>query len=168
MFILANGHAPDDYGVYTDVGNQNLSTPTSLYSFYGDVSGESVQVFSEVPPGVSKFGRAYIPSYVYNSPYMILPLRRGKNVRPIPPPQIMDHAQDMNTSVDINPLRRMEDSSLFAEFDRWFASDMTVDQRVQHSRLLFQIILGLASMGWLGDEVIIFSKFFDCCGFVYK
>ncbi|GAY62659.1 hypothetical protein CUMW_219620, partial [Citrus unshiu] len=38
--------APDDYGVYTDVGNENLSTPTSLYSFYGDVSGESVQVFT--------------------------------------------------------------------------------------------------------------------------
>ncbi|GAY54483.1 hypothetical protein CUMW_157040 [Citrus unshiu] len=42
MFILANGHAPDDYGVYTDVSNQNLSTPTSLYNFYGNVSGESV------------------------------------------------------------------------------------------------------------------------------
>ena len=69
MFILANGQAPDDYGVYTDVGNDNLSTPTSLYSFYGDVSGESVQVFTEVPPGVSKFSRAYISSYVYNSPY---------------------------------------------------------------------------------------------------
>ncbi|GAY42361.1 hypothetical protein CUMW_066240 [Citrus unshiu] len=46
--------APDDYGVYTNVGNENLSTPTSLYSFYGDVSGESVQVFSDVPPGVSE------------------------------------------------------------------------------------------------------------------
>ena len=44
MFILANGHAPDDYRVYTDVGNQNISTPMSLYSFYEDVSGESVQV----------------------------------------------------------------------------------------------------------------------------
>ena len=81
MFILANGHAPDDYGVYTDVGNQNFSTPMPLYSFYEDVSGESVQVFTEVPPGVSKFGRAYIPSYVYNSSYMIPRLRRGKNVR---------------------------------------------------------------------------------------
>ena len=84
MFFSANGQAPDDYGVYTNVGNENLSTPTSLYSFYGDVSGESVQVFTEVLLGVSKFGRAYIPSYVYNSPYMIPPLRRGKNVRPIP------------------------------------------------------------------------------------
>ncbi|KAL9414817.1 hypothetical protein AB3S75_043139 [Citrus x aurantiifolia] len=76
--------APDDYGVYTDMSNQNLSTPTSLYSFYGDVSGESMHVFFEVPPGVSKFSRAYIPSYVYNSPYIIPPLRRGKNARPIP------------------------------------------------------------------------------------
>ena len=84
MFFLANGQAPDDYGVYIDVGNQNLSTPTSLYSFYGDVSGESVQVFTEVPPGINKFSRVYIPSYVYNNPYMIPPLRRGKNVRPIP------------------------------------------------------------------------------------
>ncbi|GAY51322.1 hypothetical protein CUMW_133330 [Citrus unshiu] len=52
--------------------------------FYGDVSGESVQVFTEVPSGVSMFGHAYIPSYVYNSPYMIPPLRRRKNVQPIP------------------------------------------------------------------------------------
>ncbi|GAY53431.1 hypothetical protein CUMW_149210 [Citrus unshiu] len=141
--------APDDYGVYTDVGNQNLSTPTSLYSFYGDVSGESVQVFTEVPPSVSKFGRAYIPSYVYNSPYMIPPVRRGQNVRPLPQPQIMEHAIDMSTSVNINPLRGLEDSSLFAEFDRWFAGDITVDRRVQHPRSFLQII-----MGWLGDEHI--------------
>ncbi|GAY62596.1 hypothetical protein CUMW_219090 [Citrus unshiu] len=129
MFVLANGQAPDDYGVHTDV-------------------------FPEVPPGVSKFGRAYIPSYVYNSPYMIPPLRRGKNARPIPRPQIMDHAQDMNTSVDINPLRGLEDSSLFAEFDRWFAGDMTVVWRVQHPRSFFEILLGLTSMGWLGDKHI--------------
>ncbi|GAY53154.1 hypothetical protein CUMW_147220 [Citrus unshiu] len=44
------------------------------------------------------------------------------------------------------------DSSLFAEFDRWFAGDMTVDRRVQHLWSFFQIILGLASMGWLDDE----------------
>ncbi|GAY53383.1 hypothetical protein CUMW_148890, partial [Citrus unshiu] len=146
--------APDDYGVYTDVGNENLSTPTSLYSFYGDVSGESVQVFTEVPPGVSKFGRAYIPSYVYNSPYMIPPIRRGQNVQPLPRPQIMEHAIDMSTSVDVNPLRGLEDSSLFAEFDRWFTGDSRVRRRVQHPRSFFQIILNISSMGWLGDEHI--------------
>ena len=158
MFFLANVQAPDDVGVYTDVGNENLSTPTSLYSFYGDVSGESVQVFTEVPPGVSKFGRAYIPSYVYNSPYMIPPVRRGQNVRPLPRPQIMEHAIDMSTSVDVNPLRGLEDSSLFAEFDRWFTGDSRVRLRVQHPRSFFEIILGTASMGWLGDEVFIFSS----------
>ncbi|GAY59191.1 hypothetical protein CUMW_192710 [Citrus unshiu] len=126
--------APTDYGVYTDVGNENLSTPTSLYSFYGDVSGESVQVFSKVPLGVSKFGRAYIPSYVYNNPYMIPPVRRRQNIRPLPQPQILEHAIDMSTTVDINPLRGLEDSSMFAEFDRWFAGDMTVVRRVRHPR----------------------------------
>ncbi|KAH9704054.1 ras-related protein RABC2a [Citrus sinensis] len=109
--------APDDYGVYTDVGNQNFSTPTSLYSFYGDVSGESVQVFTEAPPGISKFGRVYRPSYVFNSPYMIPPFRGEKSVRLLPPPQIMDHAIDMSTSVDVNSLRGLEDSSLYDEFD---------------------------------------------------
>ena len=118
MFILANGQAPDDYGVYTDVGNQNLSTLTSLYNFYENVSEESMQVFTEVPPGISKFGRAYVPSYVYNNLYMIPPIRRGKNVRPLPRPQIMGHAIYMSTSVNINPLRGLEDSSVFAEFDR--------------------------------------------------
>ncbi|KDO39925.1 hypothetical protein CISIN_1g037741mg, partial [Citrus sinensis] len=152
--IARSYEAPDDYGVYTDVGNENLSMPTSLYSFYGDVSGESVQVFTEVPPGVSKFGRAYISSYVYNSPYMIPPVRRGQNVRPLPRPQIMEHAIDMNTSVDVNPLRGLEDSSLFDEFDRWFTGDSRVRRRVQHPRSFFQIILGTASMGWLGDEHI--------------
>ena len=72
----------------------------------------------------------------------------------------MDHAIDMSTSVDINLLRGLEDSSLFAEFDRWFVGDITVDWRVQHPRSFFQIILGTASMGWIGDEVFIFSKFF--------
>ncbi|GAY56585.1 hypothetical protein CUMW_173050 [Citrus unshiu] len=89
------------------------------------------------------------------SPYMIPPLRRGKNARPIPQPQIIEHAIDMNTSVDINPLRGLEDSSLFAEFDRWFAGDMTMVRKVQHPRSFFQILLGLASIGWLGDELLI-------------
>ncbi|KAH9716558.1 Receptor-like protein 13 [Citrus sinensis] len=67
----------------------------------------------------------------------------------------MDHAIDMNTSVDINPLRGLEDSSLFAEFDRWFIGDMTVDRRVQHPRSFFQILLGLTAMGWLGNDVFL-------------
>ena len=153
---MLNGHAPNYYGVYTDVGNQNFSTPTSLYSFYGDVSGESVQVFTEVPPGISKFGRAYRPLYVFYSLYMIPPFRRGKNIQPLPPPQIMDHTIDMSTSVDINLLKGFDDPSLYDEFDRWFTSDMTVDRRVQHPQSFFQVILGHASMGWLGDQVIFF------------
>ncbi|GAY58953.1 hypothetical protein CUMW_190820 [Citrus unshiu] len=155
LSINAMPSAPDDYGVYTDVGNENLSTPTLLYSFYVDVSGRSVQVFPEVPPGVSKFGRAYIPSYVYNSPYMIPPVKRGQNARPLPRPQIMEHAIDMSTSVDVNPLRGLEDSSLFAEFDRWFTGDSRVRRRIPHPRSFFQIILGIALMGWLGDEVFL-------------
>ena len=99
---------------------------------------------------------------------MIPLVRRRQNVRPLPRPQILEHAIDMSTTVDINPLRGLEDSSMFAEFDRWFAGDMTVVRRVRHPRSFFEILLGLTSMGWLGDEVIIFSKFFECCGFVYK
>ena len=68
----------------------------------------------------------------------------------------MDHVIDMSTSMDINPLKGLEDPSLYVEFDQWFAGDMTVDRRVQHSRSFFQVILGHASMGWLGDEVIFF------------
>ena len=120
MLFLANVQAPNDYGVYTDVDNENLSMPTSLHSFYGVVSGERVQVFTEVPPSVSKFGRTYILSYVYNSPHMIPPVRRGQHVWPLPRPQIMEHTIDMSTSVDVNPLRVLEDSSLFAEFDCFF------------------------------------------------
>ncbi|GAY53155.1 hypothetical protein CUMW_147220 [Citrus unshiu] len=64
----------------------------------------------------------------------------------------MPSIPDWIHKVDINLLRGLEDSSLFAEFDRWFAGDMTVDRRVQHLWSFFQIILGLASMGWLDDE----------------
>ncbi|GAY62662.1 hypothetical protein CUMW_219620 [Citrus unshiu] len=66
----------------------------------------------------------------------------------------MDHAIDMSTSVDVNLLRGLEDSSLFAEFDRWFTGDSRVRRRVQHPRSFFQIILNISSMGWLGDEHI--------------
>ncbi|GAY65194.1 hypothetical protein CUMW_239310 [Citrus unshiu] len=47
------------------------------------------------------------------------------------------------------------DSSLYAKFDRWFAGDITVDRKVLHPRSFFEIILGIASMGWLGDEVFL-------------
>ncbi|GAY57829.1 hypothetical protein CUMW_182460 [Citrus unshiu] len=97
MFILPNGQTPDDYRV-----------------FYGDISGETVHVFTEAPSGISKSGRAYRSSYVFNSPYMIPPFRREKNIRALPPPQIMDHAIDMSMSVDINPLKGLEDPSLYA------------------------------------------------------
>ena len=127
-----------------------------MYSFYGNVSRESIQVFTEAPPGISKFSQAYRPSYAFNSPYMIPPFRRGKNVRRLLPPQIMDHAIDVSTSVDINPLKGLDDFSLYAEFDRWFVGNIIVDQRVQHPQSFFQVILGHASMGWLGDEVIFF------------
>ena len=150
------------------MGNQNFSTSTSLYSFYGDISGETVHVFTEAPSGISKSGRAYRSSYVFNSPYMIPPFRREKNIRALPPPQIMDHAIDMSMSVDINPLKGLEDPSLYDEFNRWFTGDMTVDRRVQHSWSFFQVILGHASMGWLGDEVIFFLISFsvvDLCIF---
>ena len=68
---------------------------------------------------------------------MIPLFRREKNVRPLPPPQIVDRAIDMSMSVDINPLRGLENSSLYDEFDRWFADDMIVDRRVQHPRSFF-------------------------------
>ena len=48
---------------------------------------------------------------------MIPPFRQEKNVRRFPPPQIMDHAIDMSTSVDINTLRGLKDFSLYAKFD---------------------------------------------------
>ncbi|GAY65099.1 hypothetical protein CUMW_238640, partial [Citrus unshiu] len=63
-----------------------------------------------------------------------------------------DHQEQTDNSDDAHD---SEDSSLYAEFDRWFVGDMTVDQRVQHPRSFFEIILGIASMGWLSDEVFL-------------
>lgn len=37
-----------------------MSTPLCRCTVYmGDISGDSVQIFTEAPPGVSKFGRPY-------------------------------------------------------------------------------------------------------------
>lgn len=68
----------------------------------------------------------------------------------------MGHAINRSTSVDVNSLRGLEDLSLYDEFDRWFASDIIVDRRVQQSHSFFQVILGHISIGWLGDKVNFF------------
>ncbi|GAY38120.1 hypothetical protein CUMW_034310 [Citrus unshiu] len=142
-----------------------------VYSFFNDES-RLTDVLQTLEPNSKESSRKYwlsvkdylpsIPDWVHKHqpsinampPYMIPPVRRGQNVRRLPRPQIMEHAIDMSTSVDVNPLRGLEDSSLFAEFDRWFTGDIRVRRNVQHPRSFFQIILGTASMGWLGDEHI--------------
>ena len=90
----------------------------SLYSLYGDISGDSVQIFTEAPPSVSKFGRLYRPSYIFGSPYFIPPFKRVRNVRPLPALNIMDYEIDERSSVDMNLLRGLEHSRLCKEFDQ--------------------------------------------------
>ncbi|KAH9783699.1 calcium-dependent protein kinase 24 [Citrus sinensis] len=109
-----DGYGPNvdaGYGTHTDAGNDDEHTRMSLYSLYGDISGDSVQIFTKAPPGV-------------------------------------------NLSVDMNPLRGLEDSRLCEEFDQWFAGKIFVDRPVQQSLNFFEILMGNASMGWLGDEHI--------------
>lgn len=55
MFILVNWQAPDDYGLYTNTSNYDDRIAISLYSFCEDVCGDSVQILTEAPPGVSKY-----------------------------------------------------------------------------------------------------------------
>ncbi|KAL9453919.1 hypothetical protein AB3S75_009510 [Citrus x aurantiifolia] len=55
----------------------------------------------------------------------------------------------------MNTLRGLEDSRLCEEFDQWFADNISVDRPVQQSRNFFDILMGNASMGWLGDEVFL-------------
>ena len=57
----------------------------------------------------------------------------------------------------MNMFRRLEDSRLCEEFDQWFAGNIFVDRPVQQSRNFFEILMGNASMGWLGDEVSVFN-----------
>ena len=131
----------------------------SLYSLYGEVSGDSVQILTEAPPCISKFGRPYRPSYVFDSPYMIPPFKKVRNIRPAPTLQIMDRDIDERTNVDINPLRGLEDLRGFDEFDQWFAGAITMDRTIRKSHKFFEILLGHDALGWLGDEV----SFFKCC-----
>ncbi|KAL9436832.1 hypothetical protein AB3S75_022806 [Citrus x aurantiifolia] len=152
-----DGYGPNvdaGYGMHTDAGNDDEHTPMSLYSLYGDICDDSVQIFTEAPPGVSKFGRPYRPSYIFGSPYFIPPFKRVRNVRPQPVLNITDYEIDERSSVDMNPLRGLEDSRLCEEFDQWFAGNISVDRPVQQSRNFFEILMGNASMGWLDDEYI--------------
>ena len=105
----------------------------SLYNLYGDINGDSVQIFTEAPPDISKFGRPYRPSYIYASPYLIPPFKRVRNVRPLPALNITDYEIDERSSVDMNPLRGLEDSRLCEEFDQWFANKISIDRHVQQS-----------------------------------
>lgn len=57
MFILVNRQAPDDYGPYTNTSNYDDHIAISLYSLCEDVYGDSVQILTEAPPGVSKYVR---------------------------------------------------------------------------------------------------------------
>ncbi|KAL9457857.1 hypothetical protein AB3S75_006826 [Citrus x aurantiifolia] len=156
-YTALDGFGPNvdaGYGTHTDAGNDDEHTPMSLYSLYGDISGDSVQIFKEAPPGVSKFGRLYRPSYIFGSPYFIPPFKRVRNVRPLPALNITDYEIDERSSVDMNPLRGLEDSRLCEEFDQWFAGKFFMDRPVQQSRNFFKILMGNASMGCLGDEHI--------------
>lgn len=120
-----NLQAPDDYGPNTvvgygsniNVGNDDDHTTMSLYSLYGEIIGDNVQIFMEAPPGVSKFGRPYRPSYVFSSPYLIPHFKRVKIVKPLRTLKIADCEIDERMSVDINPLKGLDDSRLYEKFD---------------------------------------------------
>ncbi|KAL9418578.1 hypothetical protein AB3S75_036518 [Citrus x aurantiifolia] len=105
------------YGTHTDAGNDDEHTPISLYSLYGDISDDSVQIFTEVSLGVSKFGRPYRSSYIFGSPYFIPHFKRVRNVRPLPALNITNYEIDERSNVDMNLLRGLEDSLLCEEFD---------------------------------------------------
>ena len=117
--------------MHTGAGNDDKHTPMSLYSLYRDISGDSVHIFTETPPDVSKFGCPYRPSYIFGSLYFIPLFKRVRNVKPLLALNITDYEIDERSSVDINPLRGLEDSRLCEEFDQWFASKISVDRPVQ-------------------------------------
>ena len=141
MFISSKQQAPDDYGpnvdagydTHTDAGIDDKHTLMSLYSLYRDISGDSVHIFMEAPPVVSKVKRPYRPSYIFGSPYFIPSFNKIRNVRPLPTLNIMDYEIDERLSVDMNLLRGLEDSRLCKEFDQWFAGKISVDRLVQQS-----------------------------------
>lgn len=82
------------------------------------------------------------------------------SVRPPPILEIMDHEIDERTRVDINSLRGLEYPRLFKEFDQWFAGRITVDWHVQQSHKVFEILLGHASIRWLGEDLSVVKYYF--------
>ena len=81
-------------------------------------------------------------------------------MKPLPILEIIDYEIDKRMSVDINSLRGLEDPRLFDEFNKWFASKITVDRTIQQLDKFFKILLGDTSLGWLGDEVSIIKFYF--------
>ncbi|KAK9208791.1 hypothetical protein WN944_001151 [Citrus x changshan-huyou] len=135
-YTAPDGYGPNadgGYGTNIDAGNDGEHIPMSLYSLYGDISGDNVQIFTEAPPRVSKFGHSYRPSYIFGSPYFIPSFKRVRNVRPLPALKITDYEIDERSSVDMNLLRGLEDSRLYEEFDQWFVGKVSVDRPDQES-----------------------------------
>lgn len=52
-------------------------------------------------------------------------------MKPLPILEIIDYEIDKRMSVDINSLRGLENPRLFDEFNKWFASKITVDRTIQ-------------------------------------
>lgn len=103
--------APDDLG---DCYNHTL---ISSYGLYGDLNDDNVQILKEAPSGLNKFGHPYRTSYVLKSPYLISRFKWVRNIKSLPAIELTDVKLNERASVDINPLRGIEDLTLFDEFD---------------------------------------------------
>lgn len=58
-----------------------------------------------------------MPSYVLNNPYMISYFKKVRNIKPLPTLEIIDREIGERTSVNVNPLRELEDPRLFNKLD---------------------------------------------------
>ncbi|KAH9671507.1 hypothetical protein KPL70_017399 [Citrus sinensis] len=140
----------NSYTVPNDVGDQYEHTPMSL-SLYGDLNDDSVQILKEAHPGISKFGRPYRTSHVLRSPYLHT-YKRVRGIKSLPTAEATNGEIDERMIVDINPLKRLDDPTLFHEFEQWLAGNVAVDREIHQSMQFYRTLLGKDSMGWLGDE----------------
>lgn len=127
-------------------------------SLYGDLNDDSVQILKEAHPGISKFGRPYRTSHVLRSPYLHT-YKRVRGIKSLPTAEPTNGEIDERMIVDINPLRGLDDPTLFHEFEQWLAGNVAVDRKIHQSMQFYRTLLGKDSMGWLGDEVIIVNLY---------
>ena len=108
---------------------------------------ESVRIITYQPRGHSMFGRQLKKSKAVSSPFVIPHTKRPKF------DENWNITVDVNTTVDIDPIRGIDDLQLDIQLNQWMLGAINVNRPMKFVPSFYKVILGEAEDGWLADEV---------------